>query len=64
MLRNVIILPPFAVSAILSIKQCNLASLVQAFLAASINAKNILKLSNKFDKEDHAIAISYIISWL
>ena len=62
--RNIIILPPFAVSAILSTQKRDAASIALSILAAAQNVKDALKSHEEFEATDHRMATSYLISWL
>ena len=61
---NLLLLPPFAISAILNLKYRNATSYAQAILASSLNVQHILKSEDDFDVNEHKEAIAYIISWL
>ena len=62
--RNIALLPPFAVSAVLSTPRLEAASLANAILASSLNVSHQLNDDYDFDKDEHRAATAYLISWL
>ena len=62
--RNILMLPPFAVSAILSSSSTEPAKLAQSIAASSQSAKDQLLHHDDFDEEDHRKATIYMLSFL
>ena len=58
---NIILLPPFAVVALLYLSSRDLSKMSQAISLASQNAKIKISSHNDLDAKDHSIVTNYIL---